>query len=111
MGVRYLLPTIAAIKVFNSPTQHATSRKNQSTRQARIRATRGKKTQPIEGVNKIGLAREKAVTEVQVEGKLGGKRRGVAHPELPSKHRRVSEDEVVSYFSMVETGAQLHQSP
>ena len=59
--------------------------------------------------NRVG--REKAVTEVQVEGKLGGKRRGVAHPELPSKHRRLSEDEVISYFSMVETGAQLHQSP
>ena len=54
---------------------------------------------------------EKAVTEVQVEGKLGGKRRGVAHPELPSKHRQVSEDEGVSYLSMVEDGAQPHQSP
>ena len=48
---------------------------------------------------------------MQVEGKLGGKRRGVAHPELPSKHRQVSEDEGVSYFSMVEDGAQPHQSP
>ena len=54
--MRYLLPTVAAIRVFNSPTQHDTSRKNQSTRQARIRATQGKKTQPTEGVNKIGLA-------------------------------------------------------
>ena len=111
MGVRYLLPTVAAIRVFNSPTQHDTSRKNQSTRQARIRATRGKKNTTYRRSKQNRVGREKAVTEVQVEGKLGGKRRGVAHPELPSKHRRVSEDEVVSYFSMVETGAQLHQSP
>ena len=57
--------------------------------------------------NRVG--REKAITEVQVEGKLVGKRKVVAHPELPSKHRRLFEDEVVSYFSMVETGAHLHQ--
>ena len=49
--------------------------------------------------------------EVQVEGKVGGKRRGVAHPKLPSKYRRVSEDEGVSYYSMVEADVQLHQSP
>ena len=48
---------------------------------------------------------------MQEEGKLGAKRKGVAHPELPSKHRRVSEDEGMPYFSMVEAGAQPHQSP
>ena len=42
---------------------------------------------------------EKAVTEVQVEGKLGGKRRGVAHSELPSKHKRVSKDEGVLFLN------------
>ena len=42
------------------------------------------------------------MTKVQVEGEVGGKRRGVAHLELPSKHRWVFEDEGVSYYSMVE---------
>ena len=48
---------------------------------------------------------------MQVEGKLGGKRRGVAHLELPSKHWWDFEDEGESYFSMVEVGAQPHQLP
>ena len=104
------IPKTTTNRVFNSPTQHAISAKNQSTRQAGIRATRKKNT-TYDRSKPSRVGREKAMTEVQVEGKVGGKRRGVAHAELPSKHRRVSEDEGVSYYSMVETDVQPRQSP
>ena len=50
------------------------------------------------------------MTKVNVEETIGGKRRAVFHLELPSKHRRVSKNEGVSFYSMVEADVQPRQS-
>ena len=105
------IPKIATIRVVKSPTQHAILAKNQSTRLAGLRATRKNKNTTYNRSKLSRVGREKAMTKVQVEGKVGGKRRGVAHLELPSKHRQVFEDEGVSFYSMVEADVQPHQSP